>query len=164
MKSYGTVLLLAGGVGITHQLSHLRDLVSAFGDQTCSTRKAILVWSVRTSEQLEWVREWLDELRGMPRRDCELKISIFVTRSSVSNGDSESKEMGATTEEVGLSENTEYERMNVSALVRHEFRERVGAMNVGVCGPGRLADDARAAAREVMLEGNVDFWEESFTW
>jgi NAD(P)H-flavin reductase len=141
LKSYGTVLLIAGGVGITHQLGHLRDLVSAFGDQTCSTRKAILLWSVRAREQLEWVREWLDELGGMPRRDCELKTLLFVSRSGVGDGDAESKEVEATTEEVGSSEHVEYGRMNVSALVRQEFLERVGAMNVGVGGLGRLADD-----------------------
>lgn len=66
--------------------------------------------------------------------------------------------------EVGYSETLTFGRMNIQEVVRHEFEQRVGAMSVGVCGPGGLADDVRATTRAVMDLGNVDFWEESFTW
>ena len=36
-------------------------------------------------------------------------------------------------------------------------------MSVGVCGLGGLADDVRAASREIMDIGNVDFWEDTFS-
>lgn len=62
-------------------------------------------------------------------------------------------------------------RANPKVLVRKAFQERVGAMAVGVCGPGGFADDVRAAVRGVMREeeegggrGVLDFVEESFTW
>jgi Ferric reductase NAD binding domain/Ferric reductase like transmembrane component/FAD-binding domain len=175
MRSYGTVLLFAGGVGITHQISVLRDLVVGFADGTGSTRKAVLLWSVHALEQLSWIRAWIDDLSRMPRRGCELKskfsshsenddtdsaiVLLFVTRTNMSRGD------GATVmKEVGYSEVLTFGRMNVQEMVRKEFDQRVGAMSVGVCGPGGLADDVRAATRAVMDIGNVDFWEESFTW
>ncbi|KAE8453219.1 hypothetical protein EG329_011286 [Mollisiaceae sp. DMI_Dod_QoI] len=159
VKSYGTVLLFAGGVGITHQLSILHNLVSAFADGTCSTRKAVLVWSVRTIEQLEWVGPWMDDILHMPRRDCQLKILLYVTRTALGRDHS-----GAVLKETGLSEHVTFGRMNVKKLIGMEFQDRVGAMSVGVCGPGGLADDVRSATRGVMGLGNVDFWEESFTW
>lgn len=160
MRSYGTVLLFAGGVGITHQLSHLHDLVTAWSEGTCSTRKAVLVWSVRSAEQLEWTRPFLDEILRIPRHGNLLKILAFVTRGMRrdSNGADTAKEMGVNDFHVSFG------RMNTQDLVLQEFRERAGAMCVGVCGPGGLADDVRAAARAMMDLGNVDFWEESFTW
>lgn len=160
MRSYGTVLLFAGGVGITHQLSHLHDLVTAWSEGTCSTRKAVLVWSVRSAEQLEWTRPFLDEILRIPRHGNLLKILAFVTRGMRrdSNGADTAKEMGVNDFHVSFG------RMNAQDLVLQEFRERAGAMCVSVCGPGGLADDVRAAARAMMDLGNVDFWEESFTW
>lgn len=158
MRSYATVLLFAGGVGITHQISIARDLVSRFADGTCSTRKVVLFWSVRAIEQLGWAREWIEELEKMPRRGCEFKILRYVTRRSVSEDD------GSLVKEMGVDEHLVFGRMDVEDLLRREFVERVGAMCVGVCGPGGLSDNVRAAARGVMGCGYVDFWEESFTW
>jgi predicted ferric reductase len=159
MRSYGTVLLFAGGVGITHQISILKDLVCSFADGTGSTRKTVLIWSVHALEQLSWIRAWIDDLSRMPRRGCELKILLFVTRTNMPRGD------GATVmKEAGYSEAMKFGRMNVKEIIHNEFLERVGAMSVGVCGPGELADDVRAATRGVMDVGYVDFWEESFTW
>jgi hypothetical protein len=159
MRSYGTVVLFAGGVGITHQISILHDLVSAFADGTCATRKAVLVWSVREVEQLEWVGQWVDELVNMPRRGNELKVLLYVTRTNVGESGN-----GVVFKETAVREEVKFGRMNVRDLVRGEFENRVGAMCVGVCGPGGLADDVRMATREVMGLGKVDFWEESFTW
>jgi len=66
--------------------------------------------------------------------------------------------------ETGLTPHIRFGRMRVRDLIQEEVQERVGAMSIGVCGPGALADDARAAARAVMDRGNVYFWEEAFTW
>ncbi|KAF8862252.1 hypothetical protein BDZ45DRAFT_686999 [Acephala macrosclerotiorum] len=159
MRSYGTVVLFAGGVGITHHLSILHDLVSGFADGTCATRKAVLIWSVRAIEQLEWIGVWLDDILHMPRRESELKVLLYVTRTALGRDES-----GAVLKETDLSEHVTFGRVNVKGLVRGEFGERVGAMSIGVCGPGGLADDVREATRGVMGLGNVDFWEESFTW
>jgi predicted ferric reductase len=170
MRSYGTVLLFAGGVGITHQLGHLRDLLGATGDSTCATRKVVLVWSVQSAEQLEWTRPWMDELLNMPRRDCEFTILRYVTRK-VSERFQALEDM-ALKEATGIVtvEEMEYQpsfcvgRPNVAQVLNKQFKERVGAMCVGVCGPGGLADDVRSASRDLMEAGNLDFWEEAFTW
>jgi len=158
LRSYGTVVLFAGGVGITHQLSHIHDLLSAFADGTCATRKVLLVWSVRTSEQLGWVKPWMDELLDMSNRGNDVRIELYVTRSG-----QEEKEP-AIMKELGLSPRISYGRMHVGDIIEKEFQERVGAMSISVCGPGGLADDVRAASRAMMGRGNVDFWEESFSW
>lgn len=56
-------------------------------------------------------------------------------------------------------------RPNVVTLLAKEQDEQMGAMVVGVCGPGGLGDDVRGAVRGMQGLGTVvDFVEESFTW
>ena len=154
LHSYGTVLLFAGGVGITHQLGHIRDLLAHYDEGTIPIQKITLVWTVRTTDLLEWVRPWMDELLAMPGRREILKVMIYVTRPKVPT------EVRNASERVLMFGG----RPQAKAIVEEEFQERVGAMSIGVCGPGAFADDVRAAARAVVDRGKVDFWEEGFTW
>jgi predicted ferric reductase len=170
MRSYGTVVLFAGGVGITHQLGHLRDLLGAVGDSTCATRKVVLVWSVQSAEQLDWTKPWMDELLNIPRQDCEFTVLRYVTRKAPEAlqafEEMALKDAAGTVivEEVEYQPSFCFGRPNVPQVLDKQFQERVGAMCVGVCGPGGLADDVRSASRDLMEAGNVDFWEEAFTW
>jgi NAD(P)H-flavin reductase len=47
LASYGTVLLIAGGIGITHPLSYLREFADGFTDRSMAVRRVTLVWVVR---------------------------------------------------------------------------------------------------------------------
>lgn len=154
LKSYGTVVLFAGGVGITHQISFVRDLLAGYDAGTVATRKIILVWSVRTTETLEWVRPWMDEILAMPHRREMLKVLLFVTKPR------STREVVSRSETVLMYPG----RANPSVILEKEMRNRVGAMAVTVCGPGAFADDVRHAARAQIEEGTIDFVEESFTW
>lgn len=79
-QSYGTVMLFAAGVGITHQVPHVRDLVAAYANGTAATRKVVLVWIIQSPEHLEWIRPWMTQILGMEKRRDILKILLFVTR------------------------------------------------------------------------------------
>lgn len=154
LHSYGTCILFAGGVGITHQISHVRDLLGGNLAGTVATRKIILVWSVRTTDSLEWVRPWMDEILAMPNRREVLKVLLFVTKPR------NAREVISRSERVQMFPG----RANPKVIIEREMEERVGAVCVTVCGPGAFADDVRAAARGVISGGTVDFVEESFTW
>ncbi|TKA30964.1 hypothetical protein B0A50_01932 [Salinomyces thailandicus] len=153
-QSYGTVLLFAAGVGITHQVPHVRDLVHAYANGTCATRKIILVWIIQSPEHLEWIRPWMTQILGMDkRRDC-LKILLFVTRPR------STKEIHSPSSSVQMFPG----KPDVGALVEKEQAAQVGAMAVTVCGTGGLADDVRRATRERCQRTDVDFFEEAFSW
>ncbi|MCJ1369209.1 hypothetical protein MMC20_000419 [Loxospora ochrophaea] len=154
LQSYGTVMLFAGGVGITHQLSFVRQLVAGFSEGTIATRKVILVWVVRSNEQLEWIRPWMNEILGMPGRTEVLKILLFVTKPN------SLQEIHSQSRTVQMFPG----RPNPKTLVAMETKERIGAMVITACGPGPFTDDVRDAARMQVGEGSVDFIEESFTW
>jgi predicted ferric reductase len=154
LDSYGHVVLFAGSSGITHQIPFIKHLISGYQSQSVATRKITLVWIVRDSEHLEWVRPWMDAILKMDkRREC-LMIKLFVTRPK------NPREIISPSATVQMSPG----RPNVRLLLENEVREQQGAMAVTVCGPGGLADNVREAVRENQEKGVVDFIEESFTW
>ena len=155
MHSYGTAILFAAGIGITHQIGHVRDLLDKEVAGSVATRRVVLVWSVKNTETLEWVRPWMDEILAMPNRKQVLRLMIFVTRPR------SAREVSSRSETVQMFPG----RCNPKELLRIEMDRRVGAVGVTVCGPGAFADDVRAAVREVGVpKGTCDFVEEAFTW
>lgn len=46
--SYGSSVLIAGGIGITHSISYLRELVDGFSKGSVATRRITLLWVVRS--------------------------------------------------------------------------------------------------------------------
>jgi len=154
LASYGTLLLFAGGVGITHQVSCIRHLLAGHAAGTVAARRIVLVWSVQNTEALEWVRPWMDELLRMPGRRDVLRILLFVTKPR------SQREVVSGTGSVQMFPG----RCNPGTIVEREVQERVGAMCVTVCGPGAFADAVRSAVRRRVQVGVVDFVEEAFTY
>ncbi|KAG8629835.1 hypothetical protein KVT40_001454 [Elsinoe batatas] len=154
LDSYGTVLLFAGGVGITHCLSYMKDLLTKYAEGTCSTRRILLVWSLPNTEALEWVRPWMDQVLRMEGRKDILRIQLFITKPRHQN------EIRSNTGTVQMFPG----RCNPVTIIEKEMVDRIGAMGVTVCGPGAFADSVRAAARDKVQAGSVDFIEEAFTY
>jgi len=154
MISYGTVVLFAGGVGITHCVSYVRHIVAEYSQGTTSCQKLLLVWSVTNTEALEWVRPWMDEILRMDGRKDILRIQLFITKPRHQN------EVVSNTGTVQMFPG----RCSPKAILDKEFADRIGTMGVAVCGPGSLADSVRSAARGKMEHGAVDFVEEGFTY
>ncbi|KAJ9637262.1 hypothetical protein H2199_007549 [Coniosporium tulheliwenetii] len=129
---------LAAGVGITHQVPHLRHLVAGFDNGTVAARRVTPIWMIQSREHLEWTSSWMNSILCMPRRREVLKILIFVTRPR------------SPTEIESPSGNVKMfaGRPNVRALVEQELEHGVGAAVVSVCGTGSLADDVRGRLGE----------------
>ncbi|KAH7066761.1 ferric reductase like transmembrane component-domain-containing protein [Paraphoma chrysanthemicola] len=152
LDSYGTVVLFAGGVGITHQVMYLKHLVNGYAKRTTATQKVVLIWTVPDSDCLEWVRPWMDEILRMPQRKHVLRIKLFISRPKGRvESSSDTVKMFAG-------------RPKPDALIEEEVRHRQGAMAVTVCGSGGFADGVRAAVRPWLTEGSIDFIEEAFTY
>jgi len=80
LSSYGTVVLIAGGIGITHQIPFVRELVAGYANGVVATRRLTLIWVIQSPEHLEWIRPWMAEILAMEKRRDVLKILLFVTR------------------------------------------------------------------------------------
>jgi hypothetical protein len=153
-SSYGTVMLWAAGVGITHQVPHVRHLVAGFANGTTATRRLTLVWIIQSPEHLEWIRPWMTVILNMPRRREVLKILLFITRPR------STKEIHSPSSSVQMFPG----KPNVGALMDQEMSESLGAACISCCGTGALADDLRRAVRDRQDMWNVDYKEESFSW
>ncbi|KAI9765635.1 MAG: hypothetical protein M1839_005407 [Geoglossum umbratile] len=153
MHSYGTVILFAGGVGITHQLPYIRDLATGYANGTIATKKIILIWIVQSSEYLEWIRPWMAEVLAMEIDRDVLRIMLFASQK-------QSKEICNPFEAFQIFPG----RPNIDAVLDAVMEEQIGAMGVSVCGPGSLSDDVRRAVRNSQYSGTVDLIEESFSW
>jgi hypothetical protein len=154
MHSYGTVMLFAGGVGITHQVPHVRDLVAGYANGTVAARKIVLVWIIQSPEHLEWIRPWMTAILAMDKRRDVLRIMLFVSRPR------STKEIHSPSATVQMFPG----RPNIETLMDLEMENQVGAMGVSVCGSGALSDDVRLAVRKRQYRGNIDFVEEAFSW
>ncbi|KAJ5692798.1 hypothetical protein N7462_002221 [Penicillium macrosclerotiorum] len=154
MDSYGTVMLFAGGVGITHHVPFVRHLVAGFAEGTVATRRLTLVWIIQSPEHLEWIRPWMTNILAMDRRREVLRIMLFVTRPR------NTKEIQSPSATVQMFPG----RPNIDTLVGMEVESQVGAMGVLVCGNGSLSDDVRKVCRRRQATSNIDYVEESFSW
>ena len=154
LRSYGTVLLFAGGAGITHHLVQIRHLLACSVAGTVATRKIVLIWSVRSVEMLSWVRPWMDEILSMDGRRERLTIKLFVTKPK------SPREVLSPSQTVQMFPG----RCKPNVVIDDEWPTRVGTVGVSVCGPGAFADEVRNAVRERLHWGSMDFLEEGFTW
>lgn len=154
LNSYGSVVLFAGGVGITHQVPYVRDLVAGFNDGTVATRRILLVWTIQSPEHLEWIRPWMTEILGMERRRDVLRIMLFVSQPR------STKEIHSPSSTVQMFPG----RPNIETLLGLEQEQQVGAMAVSVCGPGALSDEVRRAVRARQSRSTIDLIEEAFSW
>lgn len=154
LKSYGTVMMFAGGVGITHHVAFVRQLVSGYTEGMVAARRITLVWIIQSPEHLEWIRPWMTTILGMDNRRDILRIMLFITRPR------NTKEIHSPSSTVQMFPG----RPNVDTLVGMEVENQVGAMGVMVCGTGSLSDEVRRVCRHRQTDSHIDFVEESFSW
>ncbi|EER26371.1 Ferric reductase like transmembrane component family protein [Coccidioides posadasii C735 delta SOWgp] len=154
LDSYGTVILIAGGVGITHLISYVRHLVAGFSKGTVAARRVTLVWIIQSPDHLEWVKPWMTSILSMERRREVLRVMLFITRPR------NMKEIQSPSTKVQMFPG----KPDIERLLDGEVENQVGAMGVLVCGTGSLSDDVRKACRERQSPTHIDFIEECFTW
>ncbi|KAJ5750148.1 hypothetical protein N7533_007176 [Penicillium manginii] len=182
LASYGTLLLVAGGIGITHPMSYLHEVVTNFASRKTATRKVHLVWMIRSLDHLAWIHDWMTDIFSHDSLNSSiidpkgetyfqfpglmLSISVYVTEHK------ETFEEYIPVPETPWTQcapsnvpiNVNYGRPSFQPLLENEKAEQVGALAVSVCGPGGLGDSVREAVRNVQGEKIVDLFEEAFSW
>ncbi|KAJ5892111.1 Riboflavin synthase-like beta-barrel [Penicillium subrubescens] len=181
LASYGTLLLVAGGIGITHPMSYLHEVVTNFASRKTATRKVHLVWMIRNLDHLAWIQTWMTDIFGHDSLNgtnnlkgdtyfqipgLRLSISIHVTghKDDPEEYISALDTMWTDSAPFNVPVNIHHEKPSFRALLENEKAEQVGALAVSVCGPGGLGDSVRDAVRHVQGEKTVDLFEETFTW
>ncbi|KAH8589016.1 ferric reductase [Bisporella sp. PMI_857] len=153
LTSYGTVILFAAGVGITHQVSHLRSLLQGYRNSTAAVRRITLVWMIQSADYLEWINPWLAEALSSTENEDLLKVLIYVTRSA---------DTVRWSSPPGIL--IFPGKPDIAKIVDTERASRIGACAISVCGTGSLGDDVRSIVRARQGKWSIDFFEESFSW
>jgi predicted ferric reductase len=153
LHSYGTVILIAAGIGITHIVPHVHDLVRGYGAGTVATRRVTLIWSVRTFDELDLIRDWMDVILALPRRQEFLRVMLYVFQMDENRVSFPNSTIQVHT---GIAK--------FGPIIDQEVKDSIGAIGVSVCGIGVVADEVRFACRKWMDKVNIEFMEESFSW
>lgn len=155
MPSYGTTVFFSAGAGITHHLLYTRDLLLRSSSAHAATRRIYLIWSVRSTDHLAWVSQWMDQILRLPGRRETLVVKLFVSKPR------RAADIVSPSATVQMHSG----RCRPDVVLDEILPARVGATLVSVCGPGAFADEVRAATRGRIGRGAVvDFVEEAFTW
>lgn len=77
-NAFDSVILVAGGAGITACLAWLQHITSSMKLQTVRTKRARLIWAVHEAEHLNWVSTELSEIANADSSGS-IEISFYVT-------------------------------------------------------------------------------------
>ncbi|KAL3460801.1 ferric reductase like transmembrane component-domain-containing protein [Aspergillus heterothallicus] len=176
LSSYGTVLLVAGGIGITHPMSYLHEFVEGFSARTIAVQKMSLIWVIRSIDHLSWIHPWIVSLFDHPSLRCKpqhpyqsqglsLSIQVYVTDAESSGEEYMSDESPwALTAPPSVTVSIGFGKPCFGHIIETEKKAQIGAMAVSVCGPGSMGDDVRQSVRMAQGSKTVDLYEETFTW
>jgi predicted ferric reductase len=154
LDSYGTILLIAGGVGITHHLGYIRHLIEGYSNRIVAARQVTLIWVIRREADKDCVGKWMNDILKLEGRKDVFRLEIWVTRGTVFESRSPSNSLIVRRG-----------RPDLQHIVSREGDRRLGCMAVSACGPGGLVFNARKAVRRSIKDGrNIDFVKEAFGW
>lgn len=159
---YESVLMIVGGTGIASAVPYIQDHIrrSTGGGETLEEKTQIrdleLVWTARQTAFLHDVA--CRELRPALGRD-DFQASFYATRESVE----------PASDLVGLGCQISTGRPHIQSLIMSRACDASAAgstLAILVCGPGGMADEARAATHLAMRQGyrSIKYLEESFAW
>ncbi|KAI9734413.1 MAG: hypothetical protein M1818_006801 [Claussenomyces sp. TS43310] len=86
LAAFETVVLLAGGSGITAIVSQLLNLIKRMRDAKAVTTKVIVIWALKRLEAMDWFREELRICREFAPPDtvnCQFFVTAAVRQSKV---------------------------------------------------------------------------------
>ncbi|KAK9352967.1 ferric reductase NAD binding domain-containing protein, partial [Lipomyces doorenjongii] len=175
---YETVLLIAGGIGVTAVMSYALDLKR----RARSGQHVLFYWTVREAESLNWVKEQLEEVA----QDGFVDIKIFITAEwstwstnsstsdmsneeslrNIASGSCDSVESSRRVCSVPEKLSVNYgQRPDMRKVIEETIMQAHGSVAVVSCGPGSLVDTCRSAVADNVDKGTrrVDYFEDAFS-
>ncbi|KAK9311178.1 ferric reductase NAD binding domain-containing protein [Lipomyces starkeyi] len=164
IERYETVLLIAGGIGITAIMSYALDL-----KRRNTQQHVTLYWMARGQDSLRWVQDQLQELAEGGLIDTHIYVSRKTEEVNEKNqSESESTSIGEFPEknQAVVSHMNYAQRPDIRSVIWNTVLKAEGSVAVVSCGPGSLADVCRKAVAENVDKGKVcvDYFEHAFSW
>lgn len=158
--SFDTVVLIAGGVGVTYTLPLMKDLIRRMQNLNklrCSD--IIFVWSVPSMKNLMWLNEEI----GKCANDAvdSLQVKLFVTKAVFDDDDEEK-----LPDNISIGNG----RPMVKKILSDAFDQNEGRMCVFAAGPGLMMADVGTEVAKLQGQlvgsktGEVYLHSEIFAW
>ncbi|KAI0675094.1 iron reductase [Trametes maxima] len=164
LRGDDTVVLVAGGSGISLALSMFLGLVSDVQKGKSRCRKVVFIWSIRDYKQLDWISRAMSEALEVAPEALDIRIRIFVTghlrepdQAPLMNEDESSVLSGSETPtSTSMSRplrtftavQITQGRPELGKLLKDEVATTIGGrMSVTVCGSQAITKSCRDALR-----------------
>ncbi|KAK8858407.1 hypothetical protein IAR55_002634 [Kwoniella newhampshirensis] len=85
LDSYSTVVLVAGGTGVTFTSSHLLQILANARKGISAVRHLHLVWHIRHAEDIEWIAPLLNQAAEDIPPHMDVVVDVYVTKSRSAN-------------------------------------------------------------------------------
>ncbi|KAJ5592086.1 hypothetical protein N7537_008990 [Penicillium hordei] len=161
---YESVLIIVGGTGIASAVPYIQDHLrrsvedwdGRLENEKTRVRDMELVWTTKQAAFIQDVSR--QELKHALKRE-DFNASFYATRDSTPSAE----------EPTDLGVDIQLGRPHLQSLIMSRACDACSAgttLAILVCGPSRMADEARAATHLAMRQGyrSIKFVEESFTW
>ncbi|KAH9896466.1 iron reductase [Cubamyces lactineus] len=164
-----TVVLVAGGSGVSFTLSTFLGVLSHVQDRKSKCRRLVFVWSIRDANHIEWVSKTLTKALELAPSDIEISIRIFVTSGKVpelaqteTRSFNEDDSVHSSSDGTAIGKSRPSSLLNFSvvqvsqgrpdlrALLREEVDANTGRLSVTVCGSQGIARTCRSALKIPM--------------
>ncbi|KAI0710554.1 ferric reductase NAD binding domain-containing protein [Earliella scabrosa] len=161
-----TVVLVAGGSGVTFTLSTFLGVLSHVQNKKSKCRKIVFIWSIRDASHIEWISRALSQALELAPSDLEIVIRIYVTSKGA--GDRSNTQGKPWNEDDSIHSSAEVAsirkirpwslldfpavqvvqgRPDLPALLKEEIDASTGRLSVTVCGSQGIARVCRKALR-----------------
>lgn len=174
---YASVMLVAGGTGVSYCLSLLLDLINDAREGRSAVASVHLVWNTRDEDPVAWIQGMVEEELAKGRGGLEVRIDVHRTRRDVEtvtpSVNSEEKDQEKEASPASVIQVVEG-RADVEATVRRNVATTpndAGGMAVVVCGPTFLGLETRRAVCAVNTpsavargQAPIHFYSEQFGW
>ncbi|KAH9905233.1 ferric reductase transmembrane component 3 [Xylariomycetidae sp. FL2044] len=141
---YGTVLLIASGIGIAGQLSYVAQLLGDYHNGRTKTRRIALLWEVESEIQTAWVA---DQMQKLLERDTDriLDIHLFVSGNFLS-----SETNPGDRRQVGERIHMLYNALDIEIIVKAQVEQRKGDMVISLCTDEKTRNEVHKTVRGLI--------------
>ncbi|RMD42017.1 hypothetical protein DV735_g3125, partial [Chaetothyriales sp. CBS 134920] len=178
LSTYENVVFIVGGSGIAGALPYLQEYLRLKAENKTLTRDITVVWSARQAAMIQDIAA--NELKPMIGRE-DIRFHFHVTtkrgfralKDKLRGGSDSEKEVKTSSSSSSEDEiNIESGRPSIRHAILGTIQEVNNAGSAGgriaimTCGPGGMADEARAAVHAALKQGQrgVEYFEEAFGW
>ncbi|KAL8292851.1 hypothetical protein RQP46_000545 [Phenoliferia psychrophenolica] len=167
-----SVVLFAGGSGVTFAAAVLEELVGQACDGVCRTRQVTVVWSMKTIECADWYQELFNSLLDIARTRTSLDVQICLFVTGPRQGDFNpipDAQLYFKRPDIARIIDGTVDDIITSIGIKGSGLERGGGIAVGTCGPDPLVRAVRTAVGGVersraVSAGGIVAHSECFGW